>query len=76
MNLAISNSKSLAQWKNGILIILEKKPNEYLVSKLRAILLLEADFNIANKIIFNTQMIPTMERKSEIPREIIGGRKL
>ena len=55
--------------------MLEKKSNEHLVSKLRAILLLEADFNAANKIIFNTQMIPTMKRKSEIPREIISGRK-
>ena len=76
MNLVISNGKSLAYWTNRVLIMLEKKPNEVSVSKLRAILLLEADFNVANKIIFNTRMILIMERRLEIPREIVGGRKV
>ena len=75
MNLAISNSKPLAYWTNRVSIMLEKKPNKVSVSKLRAILLLEANFNAANKIIFNTQIIPTIERRLEIPREIVGGRK-
>ena len=75
MNLAINNGKPLSRWINGISIMLEKKPNEHLVSKLRAILLLEANFNAANKIIFNTLIIPIIEKKSEIPREIIGRRK-
>ena len=52
--------------------MLEKKVNDISISKLRAILLLEADFNIANKIIFNTHLIPQMESQNEIPREIIG----
>ena len=46
-----------------------------LVLKLHAILLLEANFNAADKIIFNTWMIPQMERKNEILRKIIGGQK-
>jgi len=52
--------------------MLEKKPNEIVVSKLRAILLLEANFNAANKIIFNTRLIPQIEDRNETPREIIG----
>ena len=55
--------------------MLEKIPNNISVNKLRAILLLETDFNVANKIIFNTCMIPQMERWNEIPREIVGRRR-
>ena len=43
--------------------MLEKKPNEVIVFKLRVILLLEADFNVANKIIFNTRLIPQIEHR-------------
>ena len=53
--------------------MLKKKLNEIAVCKLRAILLLEADFNVANKIIFNTRLIPQMKDRNEIPREIVGG---
>ena len=55
--------------------MLEKKPNEIAVSKLRVILLLEADFNTANKIIFNTRLIPQMEDRNKIPREIVGSHR-
>ena len=53
--------------------MLEKKANNILVTKLYAILLLKADFNTANKIIFNTRIILQMEYKNEIPREIVEG---
>ena len=53
-------------------MMLEKKANDVSVSKLRAILLLEADFNVANKIIFNTRVIPQIESQNEILREIVG----
>ena len=52
--------------------MLEKKLNTISVSKLRAILLLEADFNAVNKIIFNTRLIPTLEAKELIPKKIIS----
>ena len=53
--------------------MLEKKQNNILVSKLRAILLLEADFNIINKILFSTRLIPTLEAKELILKKLIGG---
>ena len=56
--------------------MLEKKQNEISVTKLRAILLLEAEFNAANKIIFNTRLILILEHRNEIPHEIIGGHQL
>jgi len=55
--------------------MLEKKENQISVSKLRTILLLEANFNAANKIIFNTCLMPILESKESIPQEIIGERK-
>ena len=57
-----------------MLVMLEKHPNNISVSKLRAILLLEADFNTINKIIFNTKLIPKLEVQNFIIRENIGGR--
>ena len=55
--------------------ILEKKPNNISVSKLQAILLLEADFNASNKIIFNSRMIPIIETSNNIPHKIVGDRQ-
>ena len=52
--------------------MLKKKPNNISVSKLRAILLLDVDFNAINKIIFNTRLIPTLEAQNSIPRKITG----
>ena len=57
-----------------MLVMLKKQPNNILVSKFKAILLLEADFNTINKIIFNTRLIPILEVQNSILREIIGER--
>ena len=43
------------------------------MSKLRVILLLEADFNTLNKLVFNSKLMPSLEDKKVIPYEIIGG---
>ena len=56
-------------------MILEKFLGKILVEKLRAMLLLEADFNALHKIIFNGRILPTLERNNVIPSEIIGERK-
>ena len=42
------------------------------LKKLQAILLLGANWNAMNKIIFNTRIIPKLEENGMIPREIIG----
>ena len=57
-NLAILNITPLIRWQKSVLIILEKKYNNILVRKLHMILLLEADFDTVNKILFNLQLIP------------------
>ena len=56
--------------------MLEKVAGNIDVQKLRAILLLEADFNALHKIIFNNRLIPKLEEAETIPIEIIGGRRL
>ena len=59
----------------GISVILEKKPGVINALKLQVILLLEADFNGLNKIIFNNWLILIIERVHVIPHEIIRGRR-
>ena len=55
--------------------MLDKAPGNILVSKLRAILLLEAEFNALYKIIFNCRILPTLEIKNIILVEIMGDRR-
>ena len=72
-NLAILNKSPLDRWLNGVSIILLKKEADLSVSKLQAILLLEADYNTMNKISFNTYLILLLEEHNMIPREMMGG---
>lgn len=61
----------LKRWQNGLQVILEKKPGVVLVSKLRAILLMEADFNFGNKLYVGSRMVHNA--RLEIPSELYGG---
>ena len=56
-SLALHHGIALARWKKGLCVMIEKAPGVKLLSKLRAILLMEADFNAANKIIFGQRML-------------------
>ncbi len=53
---------------------LEKTPGCRLVSKLRSILLMEADFNCANKIVFGNRMLTNVRRYGFMPDEIFSER--
>ena len=55
--------------------MLEKKPGNLDIKKLQVILLLEANFNVANKIIFNIRLVPTLEWLYGIPNKVIGRRR-
>ena len=65
----------LERWQNRVLIMLEKSTGSIQVFKLRAILLLEADFNALNKIVFNNRTIFNLEASNSILYEVIGGRR-
>ena len=56
--------------------MLEKKEGLILVSKLRAILLMEADFNFANKTLYGRRMMYFAEDHGDIPLEAFGSRKV
>ena len=51
--------------------MLEKSAGNVYVQKLRAILLLEVDFNAMYKIIFNNKLILNIEAVNAIPMEVI-----
>ena len=59
----------LACWGIGLTILLEKIVSNNFIHKLRAICLLEADFNWINKIIFAQRMIGTTLEQNLIPSE-------
>ena len=74
-NLAMRGGQLLKRWIKGVLVMLEKVVGSINAQKLRAILLLEADFNTQHKIIFNNRFILKLEAANRIPIEVIGRRR-
>jgi hypothetical protein len=52
--------------------MLEKTLGVTLVSKLRAILLMEADFNATNKIVYGDRMMKNVCKYNQMPEEIFS----
>ena len=71
VSLALSGIR-LDRWSEGLSVMLEKAFGERLVSKLRAILLMEADFNAANKIVYGERMLSNVRRHKLMPDEIFS----
>ena len=74
-NMSYGKGFPLTRWKSGLTVMLEKEPGVIDVEKLRAILLLEADFNFVNKLYFGTRMITRAHQEDLIPPECFGGVK-
>jgi hypothetical protein len=55
--LALKKGIALERWSKGLSVMLEKMFGVRLVSKLRAILLMEADFNAMNKEVYGVRML-------------------
>ena len=68
--LCLRRGIALARWSRGLSVMLEKMFGCTLVSKLRAILLMEADFNSANKIIYGNRMMDVVRQHGYMPEEI------
>ena len=64
----------LARWGIRLTVLLEKVAGNNFVHKLRAICLLEADFNWINKIIFAKRMLGTALANDLIPGECFSKR--
>jgi hypothetical protein len=54
----------------GLLVMLEKMFGCVLITKLQSILLMEADFNSTNKMIYNQRMLNTVCSYKLVPEEI------
>jgi hypothetical protein len=62
------------RWAVGLSVMLEKIFGCRLVTKLRSILLMEADFNAANMIIFGNRMLANARKFNLMPSEIYSER--
>ncbi len=70
--LALKKGIVLERWSNGLSVMLEKMFGVCLVSKLRAILLMEADFNPMNKEVYGVRMLHEARKYKLIPEEIFS----
>ena len=71
-SIALHHGIALSRWKSGLCVMIEKVAGVKLISKLRAILLMEADFNAANKIIFGQRMLNNVRQHRLMPEEIFS----
>ncbi len=71
-SLIIKRGIILDRWARGLSIMLEKIFGCALITKLRSILLMEADFNATNKIIYGRRVIDTIRKYKLMPEEIFS----
>ena len=62
----------LDRWGRGLSVMIENMFGCNLVSKLRSILLMEADFNYSNKEIFGRRMMANVRKFGLMPEEIFS----
>jgi hypothetical protein len=72
VSLALKKDIVLERWSKGLSVMLEKMFGMRLVSKLRAILLMEADFNAMNKEVYGVRMLDNARRYNLFPKEIFS----
>jgi hypothetical protein len=70
--LTLKKGIALERWSNRLSVMLEKMFGMRLVSKLRAILLMEADFNAMNKEVYGVRMLDNTQKHKLIPEEIFS----
>ena len=66
----LAHAIQLKRWSRGLSVMLEKMLGVTLVTKLRAILLMEVDFNASNKIIYGVGMMEQAREYNLMPDEI------
>lgn len=62
----------LDRWAQGLSVMLEKVQGCSLITNFRSILLMEADFNCANKILYGIRMLDNARKYHWIPDEIFS----
>jgi hypothetical protein len=76
LTLATSTGVPLARWGNRLTVLLEKVFGNIYIDKMRAICLLEADYNWLNKFVFAKQMMDMAFEGDIIPAEQFAKRGL
>ena len=61
-------------WSQGLSVMLEKIYGCSLITKLRSILLMEADFNATNKTIYGVRMLHNVRKYRMMPEEVFSER--
>jgi hypothetical protein len=72
VSVVIAHAIQLERWPRGLSVMLEKTLGVTLVTKLRAILLMEADLNATNKIIYGNRMMAKAQEHDLMPEEIFS----
>jgi hypothetical protein len=67
LNLIAQTGSTPSRWGVGLQVLLEKVPGMSLVDKLRAILLMEGDFNFFNKWVFGRKAINQLYKMQYVP---------
>jgi hypothetical protein len=75
MELVVTGAIPLAHWEMGLSCMIKKVAGIFKVEKLWAILLMEADFNFFNGLMFTKCMMHQVEAKDWIPLECYGSRQ-
>lgn len=73
-SLVLKHGVVLDRWSRGLSVMLEKMFGCTLISKLRSILLMEADFNFVNKQIYGIRMLDEVRKYKLMPDEIFSER--
>jgi hypothetical protein len=68
----LAHAIQLERWSQGLSVMLEKTLGVTLVTKLRAILLMEGDFNATNKIVYGVRMMNNAQGHNLMPEEIFS----
>ncbi len=72
VTVTLAHTIQLKRQLRGLSIMLEKTLGVTLVTKLHAILLVEGDFNMANKIIYGVQMLNNVCKHNLMAEEIFS----
>ena len=69
VTVTLAHAIQLERWSRGLSVMLEKTLGVILVTKLCAILLIEADFNATNKIVYGDRMMKNVRKYNLMPEE-------
>jgi hypothetical protein len=70
----INTGEVLERWARGLSVMIEKIPGCALITKIRSVLLMEADLNATNREIYGKRKLDLVRRHSLIPEEVYSER--